>query len=123
MIEPIRTCRKRINYVQASCVKIDPKEKKIECEGYYTTHESSSPNSEEGSKSKFSMRYDELVISVGATSNTFGIEGVEKYCYFFKQLSDARQVRNRIIECFERASNPYISENERERLFFNFLIF
>ena len=29
------------------------------------------------------------------------MEGVTDYCYFLKQLSDARLIRNRILECFE----------------------
>lgn len=33
-----------------------------------------------------------------------------------KQLGDARNIRNRLLECFERAASPYISESERSRL-------
>lgn len=62
------------------------------------------------------MKYDELVISVGALPNTFKIPGVEKYCFFLKQLSDARAIRQRILECFERASNPTTPIQEKQRL-------
>lgn len=36
--------------------------------------------------------------------------------FFLKQLEQARAIRNRIIECFERASSPFVTESERERL-------
>ena len=36
--------------------------------------------------------------------------------FFLKQLEHARAIRNRIIECFERASSPSVSEAERGRL-------
>lgn len=41
---------------------------------------------------------------------------MEKYCFFLRQLADARAIRQRIIECFERASNPATDEKERKRL-------
>ena len=33
--------------------------------------------------------------------------------FFLKQLQHARAIRNRILECFERASNPLIEKSER----------
>lgn len=36
--------------------------------------------------------------------------------YFLKQLGDARNIRNRLLECFERAANPYLSSEECSRL-------
>jgi len=41
---------------------------------------------------------------------------VEKYCYFLKSVADARNIRQRIIECFERASSPTTTKAERSRL-------
>lgn len=40
----------------------------------------------------------------------------ENHVYFLKQLGDARDIRNRLLECFERASSPFISDKERCRL-------
>ena len=66
------------------------------------------------------MRYDYLVIATGCKSNTFGTPGVEaregKEVFFLKHLHHARQIRNRILECFERATNPTLSDAERARL-------
>ena len=42
------------------------------------------------------------------------LEGV--VVFFLKHLYHARQIRNRIVECFERASNPTIPDVQRDRL-------
>lgn len=36
--------------------------------------------------------------------------------FFLKQLGDARSIRYRLLECFERASSPFITVAERSRL-------
>jgi NADH dehydrogenase FAD-containing subunit len=67
---------------------------------------------------QFSIPYDNLVIATGAQTNTFGVPGVtpENHVYFLKQLSDARRIRTRLLECFERASNTFCTPEERSRL-------
>ncbi|TPX61758.1 hypothetical protein SpCBS45565_g07184 [Spizellomyces sp. 'palustris'] len=64
----------------------------------------------------FTLSYDKLVVAVGAYSNTFGIPGVEKYGFFLKEISHAQRIRARIIECFEMASEPNITEAEQWKL-------
>lgn len=43
---------------------------------------------------------------VGSVNNTFGIKGVNEYCYYFKNIDDASKLRSRISESFERAALP-----------------
>ena len=62
------------------------------------------------------MDYDKLIIAVGAQCNTFNIEGVTENALFLKELADSRKIRNRIIECFEQASIPTLSTEERKRI-------
>lgn len=103
IIEPIRTTSPRARYVHASCVSVDTEAGTVTCrdatDGYV-----------------FGLPYDALVVAVGAVSNTFGVPGVEEHALFLKELSDARAIRHRVIECFERASRPGISPEERSRL-------
>lgn len=93
IIEPIRTARKGIRFYQARCLAVDLERNMVSCEGYFK-------------QTPFEMRYDKLVIGIGALSNTFGVPGVEEHALFLKELRDARRIRQRIIECFERASKP-----------------
>lgn len=116
--EPIRTV-KGIDYYQAASKTIDFGRKEIVCHSVYDN------------SSEFSVRYDKLVIAVGTKSNTFGVPGVETdeenithnpsgtnkhNLFFLKQIEHARSIRNRIIECFERASSPFCDEEEKKRL-------
>jgi len=39
-----------------------------------------------------------------------------KDVFFLKELAHARNIRKRMIECFERAENPHITDEERKRL-------
>ncbi len=103
IIEPIRSAKDNITYYHASCIAIDTAACTIRCSGALDGNE-------------FSLPYDLLVIGVGASNNTFGIDGVERYGLFLKELTDARAIRQRIIENFERAGTPNIQFEERKRL-------
>jgi NADH dehydrogenase FAD-containing subunit len=99
-------------YVQAKANAIDPIEKTILCESIYYKDEKT------GQPEKFVMEYDKLVIGVGVKTNTFGIESIQEGdgVHFLKHLYHARNIRNNIIECFEKAAIPGTSEEERNRL-------
>lgn len=62
----------------------------------------------------FTVEYDRLVVTVGAQTNTFGIPGVREHCCFLKQVGDARRIRTAIINCFERANLPSLTDEQRK---------
>ncbi|KAH9923063.1 pyridine nucleotide-disulfide oxidoreductase-domain-containing protein [Fomitopsis serialis] len=64
----------------------------------------------------FTLRYDRLVVAVGAYNNTFSVPGVKENAYFLKDVRDARAIRARILECFEQAHQPTITDDDRRRL-------
>ena len=105
--EPVRTIRGLGEYYQAKARTLDTTSKTITCQDIFK-------------KELFDIQYDFLIIATGNKTNTFNIEGIDshegKSVLFLKHLYHARQIRNRILECFERASNPNISVNERQRL-------
>ncbi len=105
IIEPIRNLQDRldIKFYQAACTQLDTATRQVTCEGLFD-------------HATFLLNYNTLVIAVGAANKTFGIPGVEQNTLFLKELSDARAIRQRIIECFERASTPLVSIEERQRL-------
>ncbi|CAG8512319.1 24584_t:CDS:10, partial [Gigaspora margarita] len=63
----------------------------------------------------FYIPYDKLVIAVGSESITHGIEGIE-YCHTLKSINDARLIRKKIMDNFEKATLPTTSQEERKRL-------
>ena len=93
IIEPVRLADKRLQYYQAQAASVDLEGRVLRCEGAFQGR-------------PFDVAYDELLIAVGAVSHTFGVPGVEENAHFLKELSDARSIRQKIIECFERAAQP-----------------
>ena len=50
-------------------------------------------------ESAFSLPFDRLVIACGAVPNTFNIPGVRDHAHFLKDIGNARQIRQRLLEC------------------------
>ncbi|KAI0480159.1 pyridine nucleotide-disulfide oxidoreductase-domain-containing protein [Xylariaceae sp. FL0804] len=69
----------------------------------------------------FDVPYDRLVLAVGAYSQTFGIEGVREHAHFLRDVGDARRIRLRVLQCFERAALPCCGNRERRALL-NFVV-
>ncbi|KAL4290742.1 hypothetical protein GQ457_14G010290 [Hibiscus cannabinus] len=115
IVEPIRNIirKKNINvsYCEAECIKIDPASKKIYCRAARATLNTNSKQGEE-----FEVGYDYLIIAVGAQVNTFNTPGVEGNCHFLKEIEDAQKIRRNVIESFEKASLPNLSEEERKKI-------
>ena len=103
IIEPVRTARQDIQYVQARCTAVLPDKRSIVCESVLENH-------------SFVLSYDILVIAVGVASGTHGVPGVTEHALFLKELTDARAIRQRIIGCYERAAEPGLTDEERSRL-------
>ena len=62
--------------------------------------------------------FDELVLALGAVSNTMGLPGVQQNAFDFKSLLDAMRIRNHVIDMFERASHEPDPELRRGQLTF-----
>ena len=62
------------------------------------------------------LRYDALVIAVGAGVGFFGVPGAEAHALPLKELRDARAVRQRLLRNIEDASLPGLAAEERARL-------
>jgi NADH:ubiquinone reductase (non-electrogenic) len=103
IIEPIRHARHNLHFFHATADRLDLAARTIACTGVAGGH-------------RFTVDYDVLVIAVGAVSNTFNVPGVAEYALFLKELTDARALRGRIIQCFERANLPGVTVEERQRL-------
>ncbi len=63
------------------------------------------------------LAYDQLVLALGAMTNRRMIPGSE-HAFTFKTLADALLLRNRIIECFERAAVEADPQRKRKLLTF-----
>ncbi|KAL1692910.1 hypothetical protein GGG16DRAFT_89324 [Schizophyllum commune] len=148
--EPVRRYAPQITSYQAWCDSIDFKNKTLKCmpstppvhppsdsrvPSTSSTSESTTDRSQTPSPSyspqtdspppatnvAFTIPYDRLVIGVGAYSQTFNTPGVKENALFLKDVRDARAIRARILDCFEQANQPTLSDIDRRNLL-NFCI-
>ncbi|XP_073061122.1 external alternative NAD(P)H-ubiquinone oxidoreductase B1, mitochondrial-like isoform X2 [Primulina eburnea] len=94
-----------VSYWEAECLKIDPVSKQIFCR--------SSVDENLVGNNDFSLEYDFLVIACGAQVNTFNTPGVLENCHFLKEVEDAQRIRRTVIDCFEKAILPGLTDDER----------
>ncbi|KAI9229868.1 MAG: FAD/NAD-P-binding domain-containing protein, partial [Piptocephalis tieghemiana] len=129
--EPVRAFSKGKDYLEATCTsigKLPPPPLLFHFFIFHDLHSSSPPDPHEGiiecqsvfsdteNLRTFRIPYDRLVIAVGSYTNTFGVEGVKEYANYLKDVTDARKIRQRIMDCFEMAAQPGLSTEEKSRL-------
>jgi NADH dehydrogenase len=68
-----------------------------------------------GVEHRFYVPYDKLVIAVGSVTNPHGVKGLN-HCHFLKDINDAREIRNKVIQNLELACLPTTTDDERKRL-------
>ena len=103
VIEPIRSARPQVQFHQAEVVQIDEALQTVVCRV-------------EHDREEFVLNYDLLAIGVGADVNTFDVPGVREHAVFLKEVSDARTIRQAIVDSCERSQRPGLPETERRRL-------
>ncbi|TXG47284.1 hypothetical protein EZV62_026578 [Acer yangbiense] len=112
IVEPVRNIVRKKNvdvcFWEAECFKIDEENKKVYCRSNQTSNLNG--------KKEFAVDYDYLVIAMGARSNTFNTPGVEENCHFLKEVEDAQRIRRTVIDSFEKASLPNLTDEERKRM-------
>ncbi|XP_059175954.1 probable NADH dehydrogenase isoform X1 [Physella acuta] len=106
IIEPVRNTgfRDSAHYHLSYATHLDTKKQEINCTSVLKP------------SLQYSLRYDKLVIGVGALTNTFGVPGVQENAFFLKEIADARRIRNRILNNFELSVQPNIDPKEQQRL-------
>ena len=104
--EPIRKINPKSKFLEATATNVDPKSKTVTCESVICGGNSCEIE-------EFYVEYDRLIVTVGAQTNTFGIPGVREHCNFLRQVEDARRIRTALVNCFERANLPSLTDEER----------
>ncbi len=107
LVEPIRRVLSRVrgHYLRGVAEDVEFSHKLVEV----------SQINAQGKEVRFYVPYDKLVIGVGSSSNTHGVEGLEN-CHFLKDINDARMIRNQVMRNVELACLPTTEDSERRRL-------
>ncbi|KAI0088253.1 FAD/NAD(P)-binding domain-containing protein [Irpex rosettiformis] len=116
-VEPVRRYTPKTSAYQAWCDHIDFDRKILQCmpataPPSFGNADSSTPPQQH----HFQLHYDTLIIAVGAYNQTFNVPGVKEHAHFLKDAADARRIRSRILECFEQANQPTITDEDRRKL-------
>lgn len=104
--QPIREINRNARFLEATATDVDPESQLVTCQSVVCDGNSCDI-------CEFTVNYDRLVMTVGAQTNTFGIPGIREYCCFLKEVEDARRIRTAIVNCFERANLPTLTDEER----------
>ncbi|KAJ7789915.1 NDE1, mitochondrial external NADH dehydrogenase [Mycena olivaceomarginata] len=121
-IEPVRRYTPQVVAYQAWCDKIDFQLRTVQCmPATPPPFKNTSTTANVGTGTPFTLRWDKIVLAAGAYSQTFGVPGVKEHAHFLKDVKDARAIRIRILECFEQAMQPTLSDVDRRNLL-NFCI-
>ncbi|CAF1214516.1 unnamed protein product [Adineta steineri] len=129
VIESIRSLiGPRIKYLEAQCVNVDVKAKKVTCSSN-NEEKSIDESAKEASRASsrvvidsartrpvFDMNYDILLVAIGSENNTFNTPGVKEHAHMLKEINDARRIRSAISDAFESAMTPLQTVDERKRL-------
>lgn len=127
MLEPVRRKKSGVSFLQGWADDVDFAEKTVTVEpsaldpdvGHALTGERKGNQSIQPAGQKvptFKVSYDKLVIAVGCYSQTFGTKGVRENAFFLKDVGDARRIRKRILEIFEMAVLPTMTDKVRNDL-------
>ncbi|CEP61755.1 uncharacterized protein LALA0_S03e10242g [Lachancea lanzarotensis] len=94
------------HYLEAKAEKVEFAEKLVKVSQF---------NAQTGEKRNFYVPYDKLVIAVGSTANTHGVEGLEN-CSRLKTAEDAIALRRKIKDNLEIACLPTTTDEERRNI-------
>jgi NADH dehydrogenase len=98
IVSPIRRILRRVNFFEGVVERIDLAGRRVT-----VSHGSDGHRHE--------LAYDHLVISLGSTTNFYGLPGLEACALTMKSLTDAIQLRNRLISCLEEADTDCARAN------------
>eukprot|EP00931_Biecheleriopsis_adriatica_P075991 TRINITY_DN49754_c0_g1_i1.p1 TRINITY_DN49754_c0_g1~~TRINITY_DN49754_c0_g1_i1.p1 ORF type:complete len:729 (+),score=164.41 TRINITY_DN49754_c0_g1_i1:49-2187(+) len=121
IMTPFRSVVKgKAEYLEAKCEEIDTVKKVVRCCRAGAPKKPSDvayerfPEGDVDGKLTFILDYDILIYAVGAQTNDFNTPGVKDNAFFFKEVPDARKVREKVADLFERASLPTTTPEQRD---------
>lgn len=103
---PVRHSNSSVNFIQGKVRTIDFERKVCRCRPFFDGLEDE----------RFELSYDIIVLAPGCLNQTFGTPGVVEHACFVRTVADAMVIRQRVADCFEKASLPGRSEQEQRDL-------
>src|SRR6201997_4144307 len=92
IVNPVRKLLKQTVFFEGQVDEIDLQERRVFVSHGFDGH-------------SHEIRFDQIVLALGSTTQYFGLPGVEENALTMKSLSDAVKLRNRLIALLEAADN------------------
>lgn len=109
IVEPVRSIARRssgeVSYYEAEALAVDNNDKTVRIRSV-----------DDENSYELDIKYDYLVMGVGAQPTTFNTPGVLEHSSFLKEISDAQEIRLKIMNSIERAALLPLDDPERKRL-------
>ncbi|KAI9277590.1 hypothetical protein BY458DRAFT_504523 [Sporodiniella umbellata] len=104
LLEPVRKILARVkgHFLEGTAVDVDIEHKLVEVRGCH-------------GEENFYVPYDKLVVAVGSTSMTHGVQGLE-HTHQLKTIQDAMSIRRQVTQNVEKACLPTTTPEERKQL-------
>jgi NADH dehydrogenase len=103
IVNPVRKLLKQTVFLEGQVDEIDLQERRV-----FVSHGLDGHSHE--------IRFDQIVLALGSTTQYFGLPGVEENALTMKSLSDAVKLRNRLIAILEEADSECCIETRRRLL-------
>src|SRR4051812_38345720 len=103
IVNPVRKLLKNVAFFEGEVQDIDLVRRRIQVGHGFDGH-------------SHAIDFDQIVLSLGSTTQFFGLPGVEEHALTMKSLSDAVKLRNRLIALLEAADTECSATEQRELL-------
>ena len=103
IVNPVRKLLRKVNFFEGEVEAIDLDNLKVVVSHGFDRH-------------THELEFDQIVLGLGSSTNFFGLPGLEEHALTMKSLSDAINLRNRLIALLEEADTECVDSTNRNAL-------
>lgn len=103
IVNPVRKLLRKVNFFEGEVEAIDLDKRTVVVSHGFTRH-------------SHELEFDQIVLGLGSSTNFFGLPGLEEHALTMKSLSDAINLRNRLIALLEEADTECVDSVNRNAL-------
>jgi NADH dehydrogenase len=103
IVNPVRKLLRKVKFFEGEVEAIDLEKQTIQVSHGFDRH-------------THELEFDQIVLGLGSSTNFFGLPGLEEHALTMKSLSDAINLRNRLIALLEEADTECVDAANRRAL-------
>src|SRR5437660_7839255 len=103
IVNPVRKLLRKVNFFEGEVEDIDFEKRSVLVSHGFDRH-------------THELEFDQIVLGLGSSTNFFGLPGLEEHALTMKSLSDAINLRNRLIALLEEADTECVDSGNRKAL-------